>query len=520
MLALLIDLGWKSALIAGGALLVSRAMRGRPAGERVFLLRLAVAMLLALPVAAALLPPLDLAVLPALAPEPMPSMPVRELAPAMVAAPPSTGIDLAMLLAGLYLAGAAAVLLHLAAGIFVLARWSRRGASIADPQWQAALHRAGTGLRRPVRLLESRDVATPLSWGVAPAWILVDPGSLARGGQAEAVIAHEMAHVRRLDWPMLVAARIALALFWCNPLAWLLARTLAHQSEIAADEAAVLRVERLDYAQALLAFATAPAGHRAATGMALWPSALKERIARVVEARVERRSSPMLLAALLTCAIGATPTLAAVQFVRAAPDERERLAPATLEPVARAPMASRAPKARVETTTPALAPSAGPWTAASASRSSSGTARAPATDPGEVPVPVTRIVGRTGASVVMDQSGMTIVGAQDDQTEAQRQVAQGQRDAAQGRRDGQRGAEEGARAAEQAMRNMRLERRDRARELRAAAATMRRQADDFERTANEPGQIEGVRKGHLDGAMSLRAGAEKMEAEAAKLEGS
>lgn len=489
MLALLIDLGWKSASIAGAALLANHAMRGRPASERVFLLRLAIAMLLALPAAAALVPALDLAVLPATpATASVQSVPGSMLAPVALSGQPArSGLDAAMLVAALYLIGAAALLLRLGTGIVTLARWTRRGTPVADPQWQAALHIATAGLRRPVRLLESRDVATPLSWGGASAWILVDPDSLARGAQADAVLAHEMAHIRRLDWPMLIAAQIAVALFWFNPLAWLVARALARESEIAADEVAVLRVARLDYAEALLAFATAPTGHRAATGMALWPGALKERIARVIETKGQRRRNRVLLAAMLVCGLAATPTLAALQFVRGAPPYQARVVSSVPEPtlVAAAPRAEPA-EARVASESPPPAPSATAWVRvvrpSPAPTPEPATVIAPVVVPISVavPVPVTRIVGRTGATVIQGSGGTTITGAPDDQAEAEREAAQ---------------------------------------ELREQAIELFRQADELERGANVTGQPPAAREGMLTGAQSMRNTAKGLEAQAAKLAG-
>jgi beta-lactamase regulating signal transducer with metallopeptidase domain len=423
MLEMLIALGWKSALIAALALIADRAMRGRPAAERVFVLRIAVAALLLLPLAMLLLPSLDLALLPALEA-------VTEVArtPGAVAVAPvlpgvtETRIDPAGLL---YAAGAAAVLLHLAIGIAVLVHWTRRGVEASEPGWQVALARGATGLRRPVRLLVSNDVATPISWGIAPAWILIDPVTLARTGQADAVVAHEMAHIRRFDWPMLVAARVAVALLWFNPLVWLLNRTLAHRGETAADEAAVRGIERADYAQALLSFAAAPAARGVATGMALWPNALAERITHIAMHR-PRRGSRLIPAAALGCMVIAAPLLAAARLVPAAPAGGALAARPTQPVVAPAgtdgvPSRTAPADGLVQTRAADIAASAAEpdhTIAAQASRPpadqpGSPVASAPspvvqaASAPAPTPQPV-RIVGQTGSSVVRTADGVTI----------------------------------------------------------------------------------------------------------------
>lgn len=411
MLPMLIDLGWKSALIAAAVLLADWVMRGRPAAERVFVLRIGVAALLTLPAAMMWLPPVDLALLPApeaatvVAQAPMAAV-AMPATPAVAEAP----IDLAGLL---YALGAGGVLLHLAIGIAVLARWTRRGVEMDQPGWQAALARGTADLRRPVKLLVSDDIATPISWGIAPAWVLVDRTTLARPAQADAVIAHEMAHIRRFDWPMLIAARIAVALLWFNPLVWILSRTLARRGETAADEAAVRGIERADYAEALLSFAAAPAARGMATGMALWPNALAERITHIAMHR-HRRGSRVIPAMALICTAIAAPVLAAARLVPAEPRGAAPSAPvvtparerAPASPVARSAVERRAGVAIEPRNAPAASvlPVERQAVAAPASAPVAGAANAPQ--------PPLRIVGQTGAGVVRTADGVTITAPQ------------------------------------------------------------------------------------------------------------
>src|ERR1700709_1968203 len=56
------------------------------------------------------------------------------------------------------------------------------------------------------------------------------------------VLAHEIAHVVRRDWAMLILARLVVALFWFNPLMWLLERRLIEEAEEAVDARAFLHV--------------------------------------------------------------------------------------------------------------------------------------------------------------------------------------------------------------------------------------------------------------------------------------
>jgi hypothetical protein len=167
-------------------------------------------------------------------------------------------------------------------------------------------------------LLVSPRVVAPMSWGLSPAWVLIGPATERRAEQAEAVIAHELAHIRRFDWPVLMVAQLATFCFWFNPLVWLLARELARQTELAADGEAIHHVARADYAQTLLSLAGG-AAHPAACGMSITYSTLGRRICCVLDTNAARPASKLVCAALLVGMPLAAGPLAATQLVRAAP---------------------------------------------------------------------------------------------------------------------------------------------------------------------------------------------------------
>lgn len=519
MLPLLIEFGWKSALIAGAALIADRALRGRPAAERVFVLRAAVLALLALPIAVVALPAIELPWLAA--PEVgAASVPMNAAQPAAVAPQPpvSMGIDLAALV---YAIGAGAVMLHLAMGVAILVRWTHRSAPVGDARWQATLARASRRMRRPVRLRLSHDIVTPISWGLAPAWVLIDPATLERTAQAEAVIAHEAAHIRRFDWPMLVAARIAAALFWFNPLVWLLSRTLARRGETAADEAAVQGIERADYAEALLTFATAPATRAAATGMALWPNALAERIAHIAVHR-PRRGSRLVPVAAMACAAAAVP-LAAARLVHATPDRAtangavaEGAAPqraseqtATVPDAANAAALGRAAVSNSQSNTGDSPVAATPAIVEAASARPETPVIEPvmATNPMPMPQPAPqivanpqidpqlRIVGRGGAEVRRGLNGTTIIGGPPEPPVPMAAPVPAAIPASE--------VPDWARHA--------------ADELTKAASEMREGARDVELTAELPGVSAGERAKIRANARKMRADADKFEASARAL---
>ena len=333
MIAVLISLALKSGIVAGGGLLLAELLAARPASERANLLRATVGLMLALPIIALIGPDLALAILPAAAPAPViaeaPAW-AGELGPVAgvsvsgtVGAPPPWA-----LLVIAWSLGAALVLGRFLAGVWTLSRWSRSGRPVVDTAWTAALERQCEGHRRP-RLLATPRVDGPLSWGRPPGTVMIHPDSLARPADADAVLAHEIAHIRRLDWAFLALSRLALALFWFNPLMWRLHATLIDRSEEAADAMAIARIDPRAYAHTLVSLAArlTPA---AATGMTGPARSLSQRINVIMTSP----RKPHARSIAVTVAVGA---LVAVATPLAALELSSRTAPAQPAPPAATP---------------------------------------------------------------------------------------------------------------------------------------------------------------------------------------
>src|SRR3546814_17541073 len=86
----------------------------------------------------------------------------------------------------------------------------------------------------------SEEWRSPSVWGVLRPTFGLSPHAVAGVGEAGAIIAHALAHLARLDWAKLLAARLACALLWFNPLVWMLARESHQLREEAADDAVLL----------------------------------------------------------------------------------------------------------------------------------------------------------------------------------------------------------------------------------------------------------------------------------------
>lgn len=164
-------------------------------------------------------------------------------------------------------AGWIALLIWAAGAVFVLARTTaaglrlgrirRRSDRLADPEWSRRVRtlwkEMGGASRPPVRV--SPEISVPLTCGVVRPALLLPQEALDewRRGRTEAVLFHELAHLRRRDTVTHVLARLACAVYWFHPGVWRAARAAAKERERACDDA-VLRagVKASEYARYLL----------------------------------------------------------------------------------------------------------------------------------------------------------------------------------------------------------------------------------------------------------------------------
>ncbi|MBA3677335.1 MAG: hypothetical protein H0W74_08030 [Sphingosinicella sp.] len=362
-----LEMAWKSAFIAGGALLLGLFLKSRSAADRAAVLRLGIGLLLALPLISLLLPALQWELAAASAEEVQPTLlnsalladaaPVSLDASMGPASQPTIWDDPSGLIAIAYLGGFFMAALRLGAGLLTLHRWTRDAAPATCPEWLAAFERVADD--RNVRLLVSADAPSPLSWGWFSPAILIDRDTQDRPEDADAILEHEMAHVVRHDWPMLMLARTASVLFWFNPLVWLLERAFVQHSEEAADCQALGRVEPTFYAQTLLGCASHASGFPLPAN-SIASQGLARRVRAILDSRVRSTKSGSFwtFGAMIGCVLFAAP-LAALELTQAMPEPPQAPpAPTTPWPSPPAPKAPAAPLATIAPVAPyaALAP--------------------------------------------------------------------------------------------------------------------------------------------------------------------
>jgi hypothetical protein len=119
--------------------------------------------------------------------------------------------------------------------------------------------------------LLSSDIAVPLSYGLLrPAVLLPCEATGWSATRKRIVLLHELAHVRRHDAAVELGAWLACAVYWFNPIVWLVAKGLRLQRELACDESVVRATgDSLDYARQLVDIAAAARGSRSRSAAAL-----------------------------------------------------------------------------------------------------------------------------------------------------------------------------------------------------------------------------------------------------------
>jgi TonB family protein len=156
----------------------------------------------------------------------------------------------------IWLAGVVLLLTRLGIGL-IIARRMKSATTQQPPQdlLQAFNQLARrVGVARPIRLLNSALVQVPTVIGWLRPVVLVPLGCLAglSPTQIEAVLAHELAHIRRHDYLISVLQSIVEALLFYHPAVWWVSQQIRREREHCCDDLAVaITGDPLTYARAL-----------------------------------------------------------------------------------------------------------------------------------------------------------------------------------------------------------------------------------------------------------------------------
>jgi GWxTD domain-containing protein len=158
----------------------------------------------------------------------------------------------------LWIAGVCFFYLRQVAGWLSTFRLRRRGVCSAPAAWQNAVARLAAEVKasRPVLLVESLLTDTPMILGHLRPVIFVPLGFLAGlpAEHIEAILLHELAHIRRADYLVNVCQRAIEGLLFYHPAVWWISRVIRTERENCCDDMVVaLRGDAHSYAVALTA---------------------------------------------------------------------------------------------------------------------------------------------------------------------------------------------------------------------------------------------------------------------------
>ena len=205
-----------------------------------------------------------------------------------------------------WIAGVVLFELRTVAGWIAAQRLRSQGVCCAPELWQQRLTRLGASLRlsRPVTLLESCLADAPIVIGYARPVILMPLGLLTGlpTEQIEAILLHELAHIRRYDYLVNMLQASVEGLFFYHPAMWWVSGAIRAERENCCDDVVVsTRGDAHEYAVAL----TALEQHRCAVheaALAATGGSLVKRIRRLLDQPEGPRGAftPVFAAGILT----------------------------------------------------------------------------------------------------------------------------------------------------------------------------------------------------------------------------
>ena len=166
-----------------------------------------------------------------------------------------SSVQVRTILLTLWFAGVIVLSLRLLGGWIVARRLAIKATRPVAPEIQSLATRVAgrLALDRVVRIVESSAVSVPAMIGWIKPVVLLPAAALAglSPAQVEALIAHELAHVRRHDYLVNLIQTIVETLLFYHPAVWWVSRQVRLDREHCCDDLAVGVCDRLTYVTAL-----------------------------------------------------------------------------------------------------------------------------------------------------------------------------------------------------------------------------------------------------------------------------
>ena len=240
-------------------------------------------------------------------------MGIRRRAPIPPGAPAGASLGPRTLptLVALWLAGVVLLLARLAGGWWRVRGLYRSALTLPASRWQQTTARLAQqlGLRRLVRVVDAAFVDGPVVIGWLQPVVVLPVAALAglTPAQVRAILAHELAHVRRHDALVNAAQTVAETLLFYHPAVWWVSSRIRTEREHCCDDVALdVSGDAYAYASALAELESWRSARPAALAMAATGGALLQRVARLLTppARSPRGGVTVTLALALVLVVG------------------------------------------------------------------------------------------------------------------------------------------------------------------------------------------------------------------------
>ncbi|WP_217606695.1 M56 family metallopeptidase [Chitinophaga sp. GbtcB8] len=216
------------------------------------------------------------------------------------------------ILVALYMAGVGVMCIKLFADLAQLQQIRKQQGLPADTAWEQYLRKLSKQLQIPrkVKLLVSQHIQVPVMMGFLKPVILVPIAMFNNlsAEQLEAILLHELAHVKRNDYILNIFQSIVETTLFFNPFVWWISKYIRLEREHCCDDMVIAHtVQPLHYAKALVAleeyrFTTNPMAMAAADNK----QHLFYRIKRIMEMKTSHLNYSQKLMAVLIIAVGLT----------------------------------------------------------------------------------------------------------------------------------------------------------------------------------------------------------------------
>ncbi len=211
---------------------------------------------------------------------------------------------------------------------WAIRRLHRVGGTLPSDSVQAALQtlKKKMDIGRNVRVLQSSIISSPVVVGIFQSVIFL-PVSLSTSlpiAQIEAILAHELAHVKRFDFAVNLAQTIVETLFFYHPAIWWISKQIRVERENCCDDSVVsLLGNRCEYGRALLAIQER-VGFMSTLALGAKDGSLLARIQRLSNRLDQQRSTPYgnMTATLLFAGLMVASTLGLVSVLLAQGDRK------------------------------------------------------------------------------------------------------------------------------------------------------------------------------------------------------